>query len=64
MLNNQVKGKIIEYVHEWHDHTIMAWDYEGIYFLSQEEGGYDVDISRLLENFLYKNITLIEYLNQ
>ncbi len=48
MLNNQVEGKIIEQVHGWDDHAIMASDYEGIdviYFLSQEEGDYDVDIS-------------------
>jgi hypothetical protein len=47
MLSNQVEGKIIKQAHEWDDHTIVTWDYEGadvIYFLGQEEGQYDVDI--------------------
>jgi hypothetical protein len=47
-LSNQVDGEIIEQARKWDDHTIMTWDYEGadvIYFPSQEEGKYDVDIS-------------------
>jgi hypothetical protein len=39
----------------------MTWDYEGvdvIYFLSQKERDYDVDISQLLEDLLYKDIPL------
>jgi hypothetical protein len=61
MSSNQVEGEIIEQaqVHEWDDHTIVIWDYEGvdvIYFLSLEEGQYDVDISSLPKDLLYKDI--------
>jgi hypothetical protein len=37
----------------------MTYNYENIdiiYFSSQEEGKYDVDISQLLEDILYKDI--------
>jgi hypothetical protein len=40
----------------------MTWVYEGtyvIFFLSQEEGQYDVDI--LLKDLLYKDIQLTLY---
>jgi hypothetical protein len=64
MLNNQVEGKIIKHAHEWDDHTIVTWDYEGvdvIYFLGQKKGQYDVDIFLLLEDLLYKDIPLTFY---
>jgi hypothetical protein len=42
----------------------MIWDYERpyvIYFPSQEEGQYKVDISQLLDDLLYKDIPLTLY---
>ncbi len=42
----------------------MTWDYERadvIYFLSQEDGKYDVSISWLLKDLLYKDIPLTLY---
>ncbi len=64
MLSNQVEGKIIEQAREWDNHTIVTWDYEGvdvIYFLGHEKGQYDVDIFRLHEDLLYKDIPLTLY---
>jgi hypothetical protein len=65
MSRNQVEGEIIEQAHEWDNHTIVTWDYEGtnvICFPSQEEGAYDVDIFRLFEDSLYKDIALTLYI--
>ncbi len=48
MLNNQVKGEIIEEAGKWDNHTMMTQVYDGtyvLYFQGQEEGQYDVDIS-------------------
>jgi hypothetical protein len=66
MSSNQVEGKITKLVGEWDDHTIVTWVYEGayvIYFPSQEEGQYDVDIFRLLEDLLYKDISKYKFSN-
>lgn len=63
-VEHQVEGEIIKHACEWNDHTIMTWHYESanvIYFLSQEEGKYDVNISWLLKDILYKNIPLTLY---
>jgi hypothetical protein len=46
------------------NHTIMTWVFEGedvIYFPSLEKGQYDVDISWLLKDLLYKDIPLTLY---
>ncbi len=46
------------------NHTIVTWVFEGadvIYFPSQEEGQYCVDISWLLKDLLYKDIPLTLY---
>ncbi len=64
MSNNQVEGKLIEQAPKWDDNTIMTWVYEGIdviYFLGQEEGQYDVDISWLPKDLLCKDIPLTLY---
>jgi hypothetical protein len=49
----------------WRDaHTIMTWDYEGEdlkYFLDQEDGKYNMNISWLLKNLLYKDIPVTLY---
>jgi hypothetical protein len=47
MSSNQVEGKIIKQIGQWDNQTIVTWVYERvdvIYFPSQEEGQYDVDI--------------------
>ncbi len=64
MLNNQVERKIIESIGKSDEHTIVTWVYERanvIYFLGQEEGRYDVDISWLSKDLLYKDIPLTLY---
>jgi len=64
MLSNQVEGEIIKQAHKWDDHIVMTWDYESvdvIYFLGQEKEKYDVDISQLLKEILYKDIPLTLY---
>jgi hypothetical protein len=64
MLSNQVEGEIIKHVHKWDDHIIMTWDYENInviYFLGQDKEKYDVDISQLSKDILYKDIPLTLY---
>jgi hypothetical protein len=64
ILSNQVEGEIIKQACKWDDHIIMTWDYESIiiiYFLGQEKEKYDVDISQLLKDILYKDIPLTLY---
>jgi hypothetical protein len=65
MSSNQVEGEIIEHAHKWDDHIVVTWDYEGVdvtYFPSLEEGQYDVDISSLHKDLLYKDIPLTLYI--
>jgi hypothetical protein len=59
-----IEGEIIKHVRKWDDRTIVTSDYEGanaIYFPTQEEGKYDVDIFQLSKDLLYKDIPLTLY---
>jgi hypothetical protein len=59
MPSNQVEEEIVKQVVDWDNQTIMTWVYEGayiIYFSSQEENQYYVDISQLPKDLLYKDI--------
>ncbi len=64
MSNNQVEGEIIKQANEWDDHIILTQVYEGvdvIYFPSQEEGQYDVNISQLPKDLLCMDLPLTLY---
>jgi hypothetical protein len=50
----------------WDDHTIVTWDYEGgdvTYFFDEAKGEYHVDITWLLEDLLYKDISMTFHVN-